>query len=201
MYYLASIDWGNVNWNALGVIVTITIAICGGLTWAINRAFKFGEISNRLGSVEGDIKGVKDDIKDLRKDLTRRIDEILTISTRKDLAESHSPMQLSEKGMTVLKNSGIAEIVDSQYEKILDKVKKLKPANSYQAEQAVLSVVTDLDKDPVLKDAIEEGAFNSGYVKGSVLFVGGLYIRDRVLESLGLNVDDIDKHKPTSDSK
>ena len=64
------------------------------------------------------------------------------------------------------------------------------------AEKAVLEAVDSLIDNETVKDAIEEGAFNSGYSVGSVLFVGGLYIRDRVLEHLEFNVKEIDKHDP-----
>jgi hypothetical protein len=114
----------------------------------------------------------------------------------KGLARSNSPRTLSDDGIKVLNNSGINAIVDDKYNFIVKQVKKIKPENPYQAELAVLDVVSHLVDDPVLKDAVEEGAFKSGYFVPSVLFVGGLYIRNRVLKELGFSVGDIDKHDP-----
>lgn len=189
MYFLAMINWQNV-----GVIATFGVAVASGLSYLIVHIFQLGKVANRLESVESDIKAVKKDVSGARKDLTVRIDEILKILATKGLSESHSPRRLSSVGKNVLSSSGIDVIVNDKYEYLLKKVKIINPANSYQAEKAVISSVEDLLQDLVIKDAIEEGAFNSGYTVASVLFVGGLYIRDRILSDLGFKVDEIDKH-------
>jgi len=186
----------SINWTEVGIIVGIIGALLSVLAFIVSKIFNLGKISNRLQTVESDTKDIKKDIKELGRDLTKRMDEIMSLSARKGLAESQSPMQLSDKGKKVLKNSGIDTVVSDKFDSIVEQVKKLKPANSYQAEHAVLTVVSNLVNDPTLKDAIEEGAFNSGYAIGSVLFAGGLYIRDRVLEKLDFKIDEIDKHDP-----
>lgn len=191
------IDWGTVNWTAITAIVAIIGITITLVTLIIKKAFNSGAVSTRLTNVENGINGVKQDVTDARNDLTKRIDEVLVIVAQKGLSESNSPRRLNDEGRRVLTNSGIDAIVDDKFDYVVEQVRAKNPQNPYQAEQATLSVVADLASDPTIKDAIEEGAFNSGYPVPSVLFTGGLYIRDRVLAELDMQADDIDQHDPS----
>lgn len=185
------------NWTEIAVVVAVVFGIIQGARFLVGKIFKFGELSGRLNTVETDVKEIKSDTKDLGKDISN----ILKMLAEKGLAVSNSPRVLSAEGIKVLKASGIEAIVNDKFDLIVKNVEKLKPENSYQAEQAVLDVVAGFKNDPTLKDAVEEGAFNSGYFVDSVLFAGGLHIRDRVLQELGFNVSEIDKHTPKKQSK
>lgn len=200
-FTIKSINWA-VVWTALGVIVAAALGIAAVLNRRKRNAHDSGRESGatdaRLTSLESGLKDVKKEITETRKDLTQRIDNVLLAVAGKGLAESNSPRQLNSEGRKVLESSGINTVVDDRFDYIVEQVRKRGPQNPYQAEQAILSVVNDFVNDPVLKDAIEEGAFRSGYLVPSVLFVGGLYIRDRVLEALGMRVDDIDQHDPNN---
>jgi hypothetical protein len=188
----------NINWTAAAVIVAIVIALFQGARFVLGKIFKLGEVSNRLTSVETNVTEMKKQLDDGYKELRGGINNILKMLAEKGLAASDSPRKLTEDGRKVLTASGIDAIVDDKYDLIVERVGELKPENPYQAEQAVLDTVAALKNDPVLRDAIEEGAFKSGYFVDSVLFVGGLHIRDRVLKDLGFNIDDIDKHAPSN---
>jgi hypothetical protein len=185
-----------INWSDIGVITAIVVALVTAAAFAVTRIFKLGKVAQRLETLEKDVKAVKKDIGATGSAITKRIDDLHTMLAQRGLSEAHSPRQLNETGQKVLKSSGIGDVVDDKYDLIVKKVKEKDPKNPYQAEQAVLEVVNSFAENSTLKDAIEEGAFNSGYSVTSVLFVGGLYIRDRVLKELGFNVDEIDKHTP-----
>lgn len=184
------------DWPDIGVITTIVAAIVGAAVFIVIRIFKLGKVAQRLQEVEAGIKEVKGDVKKSNKDLTTRIDDLMKMLAQKGLAAADSPRQLTPKGIKVVKNSGIDSIVEDRFDYIVRKVQDRKPSNPYQAEKAVLEVVEELVNDPALKDAIEEGAFNSGYFLQSVLFAGGIYIRDKVLSELGYKVEEIDAHNP-----
>lgn len=186
----------NINWAATGVIVTVVIAIISGIIFMVKKSISLGKILARLDNVEKTIEELKTETSSNYKELNKGISSILKMIAEKGLAKSSSPRVLTDEGIKVLENSGIKEIVNDMYDSILNEVKKSKPKNPYQAEQAVLDVVSNLKNDPSIKDKIEKGAFESGYFVDSVLFAGGLFIRDRILEDIGFKTSEIDKHVP-----
>ena len=182
--------------ETIGIITAIVVTVATGASFVISRVYKLGKVSNRLDTLSKDMADIKTEIKDSSRDITKRIDDLIMAYSQRGLSESNSPRQLTEEGLKVLKSSAIDAVVDDKFDLIVERVKELSPEYSYQAEQAVLAVVRELVDDASLKDAIEEGAFNSGYLVSSVLFAGGLYIRDRVLSELGFKSEEIDTHKP-----
>jgi hypothetical protein len=197
MWYFAKAT--GFGWNKATVIHVISYvgitAILGVLIWIARRIFDLGKIVQRLDTVEKDVKSVKTEVKKTGKDLAERIDNLMLTIAQSGLTESHSPRQLTSEGERILKSSGINDVVDSKFNVIVSKVRSLNPENAYRAEKATIDVVRELGKDPTIKDAVEEGAFNSGSLVDVVLFVGAIYIRDRVLKELGFNSEEIDKHQ------
>ncbi len=80
-------------------------------------------------------------------------------------------------------------------------MKGLNPTNSYQAEQDIIKVVQRLVLDPVCQNKLEISAFQTGQSVNTILFVGAIYIRDRIIKEIGLDVLDIDKFTPSSTNK
>lgn len=113
------------------------------------------------------------------------------------MANNDSPMVLNDKGLIILKESGINELVDLNYHAILSKVRNLSPPNAYQAQETIVMVVKELINDPILKNNIEAGAYKSGVDVETVLFVGALYIRDKILQELNLIPANIDNDDPS----
>jgi hypothetical protein len=184
------------QWTIIGALTAVIVAVAG-LIWLIIRAvFAAGTFMERFNNVETSLAGIKRELHKLGADLSARIDNLANISIQESLSEAHSPRQLNGNGKKVLKNSGINTVVDDRFDQIVSEVQDKKPVNAYQAEQAVLEVVESLMDDAVVKDAVENGAFQSGHSIAAVLFVGGLYIRDKVLAKLGFVAKDIDRHMP-----
>ena len=113
------------------------------------------------------------------------------------MAKNESPLVLNDKGITILNESEIKQIVDIKYQDILNKVKSINPPNAYQAQETVVVVVKDLISDPGLRNKIEAGAYKSGVDVETVLFVGALYVRDKILLELNLIPANIDKDDPS----
>lgn len=192
--------FATVGWNketALRAITYVGIgSIVGVVFWIGTKIFNLGQIIQRLTTVEADIKEVKKDVRKGNKDLIKRIDDLMLAFAQSSVTEAHSPRQLTTEGKRILKDSGIDTIVDDKFEYIVKEVRKRKPENAYQAERAIIDAVSRLADDATIKDAVEEGAFNSGSLTPVVLIVGATYIRDRVLKELGLSPEEIDKHAP-----
>ena len=189
----------------IGMVITVSVGY-------IILSHKMGHSLHRLERTETDMNEVKEKINVLERmelavhHIKERVDsipalvgDVATITKRVDtlweraFALSHSPRQLSPLGERVLKSSGIAKIVDDRFDQIVTKVREINPPNAFQAEQTVIDAVSDLRNDPALTGALENGAFQSGVDIDSVLLVGGIYIRDRILGALGLSTEDSEK--------
>lgn len=114
-----------------------------------------------------------------------------------DFTKTQSPKSLNEKGTKIVKDSGVDSIVEQHFDYILERVRTKGPTNAYQAQEAIVEVVKSLATREDLKEDLEMGSFRSGYEIDIVLYVGAYYIRDRILESLGLVPDDIDNDDPS----
>jgi hypothetical protein len=197
--FLASTNFLNVsneNWQMLGAVVAVVLAISAVIGFIIKIIYSVSTFIQRFKTVEANTSIIADELKQLRTDLSVRIDNLADLSIQNRLSEAHSPRQLNDAGKKVLNDSGINTVVDDKFEYIVNKVKSKNPENAYQAEQAILDAVEHLIDDPAIKDAVENGAFQSGQPIAAVLYVGGLYIRDRVLETIGFEIKDIDTHNP-----
>ena len=112
-----------------------------------------------------------------------------------EVAPAHSPRKLNARGEKVLSGSGIKEIIDENKSGLLALVKEKNVNNPYDAEQYVLQVVSELKKDTLIIERLKKGAFSVGADIDTVLFVGGIYLRDLIFPELGFFVTDLDKPK------
>jgi hypothetical protein len=127
-----------------------------------------------------------------------RVEEQVNTLLKDEFAPANSPRQLNKRGNDLLTESGIRGVIDSKKQDLFEAVKKIKPTNSYDAEQVILSVVHDLPKHcpdviPQLKDA----AFKTGQSIDTVLLVGGFYLRDLIFSDLGFSLIELDTPKNT----
>lgn len=113
------------------------------------------------------------------------------------VTKNKSPLVLNETGIKILNESGIDKIINDNYLNILEKVKKANPANAYQAQEIIKKLVAELITNPDLKNIIEIGAFSCGSDVETVLFVGAIDIRDKILGELNLFPEDIDTFDPS----
>ncbi|TSC55375.1 MAG: hypothetical protein G01um101418_952 [Parcubacteria group bacterium Gr01-1014_18] len=138
--------------------------------------------------------GVKVDLKDVRERfmiVEDRMDQLW----RERFAPSRSPRQLNEQGEKILTESGIKEWVDEHKDSLFVKIQEKKHTNPYDAEVSVLSAVRELpDLFPEKLDSLKTGAFRVGMDVDSVLFVGGIYLRNLIFKDLGFDLAELDKH-------
>lgn len=187
------------DWPTVGVVVTVVAVLLGGATFIVSKIFNLGKVSNRLEVVESEVKKIDDAINSTKDTITKRIDDLMILMTQSNLTVAHSPRQLSTEGIRIFESSGIKPIVEQYFDEIVEKVKERKPENAYQAEKAILDVVNGLIGEDDVKNFVEKGAFNSGSTVEIVLFVAGIFIRDKVLSEIGLRPEQIDQYN--SDKK
>ncbi len=107
-------------------------------------------------------------------------------------APTSSPRQLNERGKRILEQSGIKEIVDEKKDTLTTLVREKKPQSAYDTEQVIMSVMSEFPKYcPDMNDRLKDGAFKSGESIETLLFVGGIYLRNEIFTELGFKLDDI----------
>ena len=185
----------NPEWISL-IISLITSIVVGASFFAV--------LVYRVKRLEGDHTGSSNEIKAISSKLDiliGKVSVILKDSLADTLSASASPRQLNDLGKKVLEDSSIGQVLDPLFDEIVDRVRHKDPQNPYQAQETLFDEVQCLKSDEGLIQAIENGAFLSGHTPEEVLYVGALNIRDRVIEALGLQVGDIDKHDPAKKGK
>lgn len=196
----AKMDTG--EWIGLiSLAATILIAVFAAIYKAGKK--KGGE-AQRLTDVENDIKdNVKPEIKNLRdtmtensKEIRDKLEEILRSMTLKQVSQSESPRALNDFGKKVLNESEVRTIIGPKLDQIVESVRSNNPENAYQVQEMVLDIVQELKDNTEIRNAIEQAAFKSGVSVETVLLVGGIDIRDKVLKKLEMSPKDIDLNNP-----
>lgn len=65
----------SIDWNIVGVVTAIIVALGGIIAWFLKSTFRFGEISQRLTAVESDVKALTLEVKGTNK----RMDDLILI--------------------------------------------------------------------------------------------------------------------------
>jgi len=184
-----------IDWNKTGVWVAIITLAVGLFATVIAFVFKAGGIKKTIDILVDDIKEIKTDLKDfgIRFAITEsRVNDLWSPK----VITQHSPKYLNENGEKILKESKADELINNHYGEILNKVRELNPVNAYQAEQDIIKVVQRLVLDPECQNSLEISAFQTNQSISTILYVGAIYIRDKIIKEIGLDVLDIDKHDP-----
>ena len=177
------------EWIAIwGIAGTIFVSIISSAAFLI---FRTGTIVKSIDHMQDTLKDVPK-IKYSFAQMTVKVDTLW----RNHLSKSNSPIVLNEVGIKVLETSKISDFTTRYYPEILEKVKSKNPVNPYQAQETLISVISEYQFIESCKLMLQEAAFNSGYDINSVLYVGALNIRDQIITDLGFDRDDIDKHDP-----
>lgn len=188
--------------NIISIVVALGSAIASACYVSYNAGKTKKDIENmtdRCNKLESEIIDLRDKLNDHMREMSFFKGAMSNQSPAAlQLSQSNSPRQLSELGKKVLADSKIDEIIDTQYDHILEEVRASDPKNAYQAQEAIYSAVDNLFLDESVRDLVEQGAFLSGYTPKDVLFVGALNVRDKILRELNLDIDDIDKYDPNS---
>ena len=173
-------------------LIGFCLPVLGGLGVLI---YKSGILSNRVVRIEEDVKDIKTDVISLNKQTAEWGVKLDTLWER-GFTTSKSPRVLNEVGEKILANSGIKDIVDDRYEKILTEVKGMNPPNAYQAESCVIRVINNFGQEEDLIPTLQDGAFKAGVDVVSLLLVGAIYIRDKILAVLGYDISQINSNQP-----
>jgi hypothetical protein len=169
-------------------------AVLGVIVLLFGIGVAWGNLKTLVSNIKNTLDDeIKPDLKDLRERFGIVEDRVSTLWKDK-IAPASSPRQLNTRGEHILSESGIKDIVDENKEKLLGLVKKQGVKNPYDAENAIIAIMTELPKHcPEIVDKLKEGAFQTGTDIGSILFVGSVYLRNLIFKDLGFDLKDLDK--------
>lgn len=173
--------------DALNAFIGVAVVLVGmGIAW--------GTLRNSVKTVSTLLKDqIVPDLKDVRERFAVVEDRVDTLWKDK-FAPAHSPRQLNERGTAILNTSGIKEIIERNREKLLGIIRKANATNPYDAEKVIIDTVAKLPEHcPEVIDDLKTGAFKSGADLDSVLYVGGIHLRNLIFNDLGFTLDDLDK--------
>jgi len=144
-------------------------------------------------AVQTIVTKIEPSLQDVRERFMK-VEERVDTLWKDKYAPATSPRELNEQGNTILKSSGIKEIIDGMKSNLLTKLRGQNPASAYDAERLTLEIVANLPKtNPELLSKLKDGAFRTGVDIDVVLLVGGIYLRNRIFTDLGYSLTDIDK--------
>src|SRR3989344_628998 len=162
------------------LLASITILL-GALGYLLKKTF------DKIEEVARDVSDIKPKVDIIWRDMLPKLD----ILWRDRAAPADSPRQLNERGRKILAESGIKDIVDEAEGFLLDEVKKHDVANPYDAERSVEKVMSDLSKTrPDLVDRLKLGAYRAGEHTETVLYMGAIYLRNKIFPTLGFPAPD-----------
>lgn len=173
-------------------IIMAVIAIIGFCVLIFKSGNKFGEIKTSIDNIKSSIEN---DIKPHVKTIPV-INERVTTLWADRVSVRRSPISLNEKGKKILEESKIGEIINQHYNEIIKIVKEKKPENAYQVQLVLPDVIKELKNMDICKNKLEQSAFNTGVDIDTILYVGAIDVRDRVIQELNFNIEDIDKFIP-----
>src|ERR1044071_2782764 len=174
---MSTSDWIAISGITTGLFITIV-----GSLWHLS--FKIGGLTEKVTSMDRSLEKLTDTTSDMRVELGE-MQVKLDVLWRPHVSRSNSPIVLNEVGLEILAKSNIGSFADRYYAEILKKIRALKPENAYQAQELLISIVARYRKVDDCKSKLQEIAFTSGYDINSLLFVGALSIRDKVIFDLG----------------
>jgi len=181
------------DWVQWGVIITACAIFVTIIIFILAKAFG---LNTKVTRVETKVDTLTDTINKFGDNL-----ESFKLVIFEKLLTRTSPMQLTDEGLKIAKESGIDKLVEEYFELILEKVREVEPSNTYRAQVKILEVVKGLQYDDECRNTIETGAFETGFPIDTIYIIGGYYIRDRILDKLGFDKEEIDKYDPEKKKK
>lgn len=155
------------------------------------------DIKNLDYEVKGEMKEVKEEIRSLEKSFnisTGAIVEMQTLLAGKGFTirqqlifTSRSPIELTEFGEDLMKNSGFYEMIKDpeKVKYLIGLVKAKNPQTNYDIQETAMKVMQELaeNNDPIAVP-LKNYAYNKGLVLDLLVKSAGLVLRDEVMKEL-----------------
>lgn len=164
-------------------------------------AIKVTTITNNHSHLMESLKKHDDFIDGLRADIAYIKGSIELIKNKEsDIAQSHSPISLTEKGNAIAESINIDAIIADNWSKIVaDLDANVKDKNPYDIQQYCREIAA-VSPEQFFKEqdirAIKSEAFKLGRSFFELSIIPALKIRDKYLLEKGISIEEIDRHDP-----
>ncbi len=164
-----------------------------GLSYIVFRSFsKMAKNAARVGEIEKDIDELKGDVNFIRGKIGA-IEKFLksyfvighASTSSSNLLKCKSPLELTAKGQTLLKEINFALLYRQNKDKFLKIARAEKPKFKYEVQDVAFMMMVDLAEDPLLSP-VKKYAFDHGKNMIDVTRVCGVYLRDELVKELKL---------------
>jgi hypothetical protein len=176
------------------IILAVFSAVLSILIFVFGLGWKIREWLGRIEMLEAQTPDLRRDINNLRKDIDKRLDEIVAIiSGGKSVEQTTSPIQLTDYGTEISKQLGFQDVINE----VLHDVEIEQGMNEYQIQQLCFDYAQSEFMErisPDNREKIEKVAFEEGMPIQTVLRVVGIELRNAKFNQLGINRDAIDHH-------
>ena len=170
------------NWLTFaGLILSVFFIIFAG-----------GRLFERIGYIKKEIDEIKPDVK-----MIPIIKERVDVLWASRYTQPGSPMVLTEAGKKILLDSKIENFTTEYYNEILIKVKERNLENPYQVQEALFEIMRNYKNNDDCIRKLENAAFVAGVDVDTVLLVGAVNVRNKIINDLNMKVEDIDKFDPS----
>lgn len=99
-----------------------------------------------------------------------------------DLAFLNSPLQLTEKGKNLLKESHLSEIIDDNLDKFLENIAEKSPQTGYDVETSAFLAIFSFFNDPIMNPFKHYLYEHPKVNQDDILKLGSIYLREKYLE-------------------
>jgi hypothetical protein len=174
------------------IITAFLVSVIGWLITIARYQEKVNALEKKTDTMEKGLQEVRDKVIACET----RIDE----RGHKGLAKNKSPIDLTEKGLDLLRASGGQEWIITNRPELLKAIKAKNPTSAYDVQEYSKEVLKDIvaKNDPRLKP-LKDYAYAKGISLDDIIFVMSIQLRNEVMpEFKGYNVADIhDEDNPT----
>lgn len=161
----------------LASLIAFILVAVGGLI-----AYFFKRLLSKVDNIADEIRPIRPAIIELQGLLTpaklKRLMFPLTVAPG-------SPLQVTEYGDKLMKESGFYDILKSHSEMLVGAVVKKKPKTNYDIQESSIEVIKDLlgKSEPVLVQ-LKKYAFDNGLEVDMLIPPAGVTLRDEVMKTL-----------------
>lgn len=170
-----TIDW-------ITLAVSIILSALGAVATSFLTLGKYKEKVNRL---EENDKDCRKELKQLATSvavLDERIQNIQkSVDNLASSAQSHSPIQLTDKGWKMVKDSGAYKIFEDNRDRYLTELENSKPRSQYDAQDKAYRIMSAKFNAKEFQP-IQQWAFDNGKTVDEIVRILGYPLRDYYFE-------------------
>lgn len=164
-----------------------TLVVTLGIPTIIGAFIYIGIKIKTIENLEEDMRAIKPDLKDIRE-------RFFTLEGKtSQMFQTASPVQLLDKGLQALTDSGLKKYIDEKQNQLLMDCDSKKETTAYEVQEHIFRQFDNLEFDEDFDKNIKEYAFQKGVPMTMLRRIGAIYFRDICLNHFKMDAKDIDK--------